>query len=360
VNRFRMHERDLEPEHAAPRARVDQLDAGVGERVERDLDVVDLEGDVMHPLPALGEEPTDGRVVAERCEQLDPALAEAHRRRLDALVLDALAMLESPAEEALVRLHRRIEVLDGDADVMDRSCVHRGDATAACGMLAAMGRRVLLATVAVAAVAGCGGGSSNGEAKKGAEQVVKDAHRAALSARSVHVTGAITDEGKPLTLDLVVVKGKGGKGTLSENGLKFDLIRVRDAVYIRGSDAFIEAFAGAGVVPLLHGKWLKGSATSGALAALAPLTDNAKLFEGALGNHGKLANKGEAEFQGQKVVEIDDTTEGGKLYVAAEGDPFPVALRGAKEQGHLTFTDWDDEADVSAPKGAVDMAKLGK
>ena len=37
-----MHERDLQPEHAAPRLRVDQLDAVPGELAEKDPDVLDL------------------------------------------------------------------------------------------------------------------------------------------------------------------------------------------------------------------------------------------------------------------------------------------------------------------------------
>ena len=225
----------------------------------------------------------------------------------------------------------------------------------------AMGRRILVAALLLA-LAGCGGGSSsNGEAKKQAEQVVQDARRAAVAATSVHMRGRITDEGKPLTLDLVLVKGQGGKGAMSENGLKFELVRVGDDAYIRGSDAFLRAFAGSdAAVQLLHGRWLKGSASSGALAALTPLTDPKQLFKSALDSHGKLVNKGEVDLNGQKVVEIDDTTEGGKLYVAAEGDPLPVALRGGKEQGRLTFTDWNASADVVAPKGAIDISMLGK
>jgi hypothetical protein len=61
-----MHERDLEAEHAVPRAFVDQLDALLGKVSERGLDVSDLVGDVMHAFAALREEPADGRVVAER------------------------------------------------------------------------------------------------------------------------------------------------------------------------------------------------------------------------------------------------------------------------------------------------------
>ena len=114
-----MHERDLEPEHAATRLRVDQLHTFLGERLERSRHVGDLVRDVVHPRPALREEAADRRVVAERSEQLDPALAEPERRGLDPLVLDPLAVLEPAAEQPLVRLHGAVEIFHGHADVMD-------------------------------------------------------------------------------------------------------------------------------------------------------------------------------------------------------------------------------------------------
>jgi hypothetical protein len=224
-----------------------------------------------------------------------------------------------------------------------------------------MGRRFAIAALVLLALAGCGGGSkSNGEAGKSPEQVVRDAQQAATGAPSVHVSGHITDNGTPLAVDLTIVKGKGGKGTMAESGATFQLVRIGNTAYIKGSDAFLRRVAGAGAAALLHGKWLKGSATSGRLAALTPLTDTQKLFKSALGQHGKLANKGETTYQGQKVVEIDDTTEGGKLYVAAQGTPYPVALAGSKQQGSLQFDQWGAGATISAPQGAVDLSQLGK
>ena len=83
----------------------------------------------MHAGAALRDELADRRVVAERCEELDPAVADAHRRGLDALGLDACAVLEAAAEEALIRAHRFVEVRDGDADVVDASCFHPVDAS---------------------------------------------------------------------------------------------------------------------------------------------------------------------------------------------------------------------------------------
>ena len=80
------------------------------------------------PGAARGEEPADGRVVAERREQLDPAAADEHRRRLDALVGHRRAVLELGAEQPRVRPERLVEILDGDAEMMDAARVHTRDA----------------------------------------------------------------------------------------------------------------------------------------------------------------------------------------------------------------------------------------
>jgi hypothetical protein len=83
----------------------------------------------MHARAALGEELPDRRIVAERGEELDPARADADRRRLDALVIHLRPMLETTSEEALVRPHRLVEVRNRDPDVVDSTRFHAGDAT---------------------------------------------------------------------------------------------------------------------------------------------------------------------------------------------------------------------------------------
>src|SRR5256886_6365233 len=53
VNRIRVHERDLEPEHPLARLAVDQLGAARSEVGGSGPHVVDLVRDVMHARPAL-------------------------------------------------------------------------------------------------------------------------------------------------------------------------------------------------------------------------------------------------------------------------------------------------------------------
>jgi hypothetical protein len=221
-----------------------------------------------------------------------------------------------------------------------------------------MGRRLApLVLPAALVLAGCGGSSSNGEAKKPAAQIVADAKRAALAASSVHVTGAGTDNGQPLKLDLTIGHAT-AKGHLQESGASFDVIRVGDTVYVKGDDAFLKRFGGAAAATLFHNRWLKGPIASSQLSALAPLTDLKQFFAGVLGQHGVIENKGETTRKGTKVVEIRDTTQGGSLFVAATGDPYPVALAGGAQQGDVEFADWNADAEITAPQGAIDLTQL--
>ena len=129
MNGVGMDECDLEAEEALARTSVDQLRAGGRQTVELSVHVLDLVSDVVHAWSALGEELPHRRLLAERREQLDAPGADAHRRGLDALVVDRRAVLELGAEEALVGVDRLVEVVDGDAEVVDAADLHGSDAT---------------------------------------------------------------------------------------------------------------------------------------------------------------------------------------------------------------------------------------
>lgn len=223
---------------------------------------------------------------------------------------------------------------------------------------------VLLAAVVLA---GCGGSKqaaptepANGEASKPAAQVFADARAAATNASTARVSGRIGPLGSEATLNLSMVRGKGATGSLSTKGLPFDVVRIGDTLYIRGSDAFWQHFAGRQIAQLVHGRWLKGSATRGRLEPFASITSLGAIFAGIGSHHGALVNDGTTTYNGQRVIAVRATNDGSKLYVAATGRPYPVALLAGKggRFGKVTFGDWNKHVSLSAPSGAIDLSNL--
>ncbi|MGZ4365004.1 MAG: hypothetical protein ACXVFD_05360 [Gaiellaceae bacterium] len=220
--------------------------------------------------------------------------------------------------------------------------------------------RATAVLIVVAVLAGCGSGAkSNGEATKTPAQVIQDMLTATRDAKAVHFSGKVVTESGPITVDIRIVRGRGGKGSMAESGLSFELIRLGDKMYIRGSDAFYKKFAGQAGAQLFHGKWLQFRTSDADMASITPFTEIDTFFGGNTSQHGKLRNDGETSFHGQKAVAIKDTTQGGTLYVAATGTPYPVGIASSgAESGAILFDDWNASAAISAPKNAVDISKL--
>lgn len=224
-----------------------------------------------------------------------------------------------------------------------------------------------LALVLVAALlAGCGLTSflwpqSNGEAAKPPGRVLADATAAAAAASSAHVSGSIASSGTRIVLDLATVRGKGARGSLSTNGLRLDLVRLGGTAYLRGSDGFLRHFAGPAIAQLVHGSWLKTSIDTPRFASLRPLTDVGLLLGKVSSHHGKLVNEGTTTYNGTEVVAIRDTSDNSRLYVAATGMPYPVAIVGGKksQSGTIVLGDWNAPVSLSTPSGAIPIGQLG-
>jgi hypothetical protein len=129
VDGIGVHECDLEPEEALARSFVDHVGARIRELGQCGSDVGHPVGDVVHTRPALREKPSDRSVLAERFEQLDPPLADSQRHGTHTLLADRGSMLDLRAEEPFVRCERLLEILDGDAEVVDATRLHAGEAT---------------------------------------------------------------------------------------------------------------------------------------------------------------------------------------------------------------------------------------
>jgi hypothetical protein len=213
-------------------------------------------------------------------------------------------------------------------------------------------------TLAVAACGASSGPSTNGVEKKSADEIVIAATNAVGSAKSVHVAGNVVSGGSRITLDLNLVNGKGGQGSMAQNGLSFQVVTVGNEVYIKGTTAFWQKIAGNAAAPLLFGKWIKAPA-GGQLATLATLTDLEKLFNQLLSSHGRLARGSIATVRGQPVIAVKDTTNGGTLYVATTGKPYPIeVVKSGSNGGQIAFDRFNQPVRLTPPSNAIDISQL--
>jgi hypothetical protein len=221
-------------------------------------------------------------------------------------------------------------------------------------------RALFLLACVSAALGGCGSSSSgNGIAAKTPTEILAATAAVADAATSVHVAGSIAAGATPITFNLELLAGRGGRGQLAENGLGFELIQLAGTVYIKGSPAFYRHIGGSGAARLLEGKWLKAPTTSAEFASLGSLTDLRSLIEKALANHGTLAKGQLTTVNGQKAVGVSDTSKGGTLYVATTGPPYPIQVsETGAHGGKISFSHWNQPVTVRAPANAIDIAQL--
>jgi hypothetical protein len=215
--------------------------------------------------------------------------------------------------------------------------------------------------VAAALLAGCGSSSSkagNGVGAKAPAEIVSATRLAADSANSVHVSGAIVSAGSPITLDLDLLAGNGGRGRLSENGLAFEVVQTGNVLYIKGSPAFYAHIGGAAAVRLFRGRWLKVPATRGGFATLASLVDLRQLVDTTLAGHGPLRKGVVTTTNGQRAVTVTDTSTGGILHVATTGPAYPIQVtKAGAGGGTIAFDRWNEPVSLAVPSNAIDLTR---
>ena len=208
---------------------------------------------------------------------------------------------------------------------------------------------------------GCGGGdpeptgatggttavptSATPEATDAAD-LVTAAYDAAVGASSVHYWGTVKEKGETYKVNFIVADGDGfGTAVTKEGKLLFR--KVGNALYVRGSDAFYRKQAGAEVARMLRGKWMKLEGSADEAAEMNQMMGLEELLSGLKDTTSGFERVGETTVYGIAVVELKETGTDDRLYVAANGEPYPVLLKGT--DGKVAFKDWNKKVTVKAP-----------
>jgi hypothetical protein len=206
----------------------------------------------------------------------------------------------------------------------------------------------------------------NGVDKLAATEILAKAKAALAKAKSVHITGSSTGDGAELRLDLQLNGTAGGKGTIITGNNRIEVIRVGQTIYLKAEGEALTGLVGnAEAAKLLAGKYMKGSATDARLKDVASFTSLTEMATNFLDPTGKIAKGERKTIRGVPAIGlVDDSTDGGVMYIALQGEAYPLQLAPGpktKEEGTLDFLDYGKPVQVTAPPAAqvVDLSKLG-
>ena len=213
----------------------------------------------------------------------------------------------------------------------------------------------------LAVLAGCGGSSSgSGIASEAPQKILSDSLAAANALKSVHAAGTINSGSQHIAIDMQLVGGVGGRGKISVNGLSFQLVGLNHYAYMQAAPAvWRQAGAPAAAAQRLKGKWLRTPAT-GQFASIARLTDIHQLFGQLLTQRGQKVNRGGVStVAGRKVLALDGG-QGGTLYVATTGRPYPVELyKSGSDGGRVDFDRFNQAVKLSPPTNTINLPAGG-
>jgi hypothetical protein len=232
--------------------------------------------------------------------------------------------------------------------------------------------RVLMPlALAGAVLAGCGGDGNRPSAPKSPaptdngvsalppNEILQKAIAALQAAKSYDIKGDVDADGQRVYLHLKV-SGKDLIGEISSQGAKVEVLSVAGQSYVRPDEAFWKANLGdrgPSVAELMGSRWAKLSATDKDFEELFKITDPSQLLK----PKGELSKGSTKRVPGGTAVGVVESgTDGGTLWVATIGEPYPLFLDGPEGKGHLTFSSFGASFPDIAPPGKSDVVDLDK
>ena len=232
---------------------------------------------------------------------------------------------------------------------------------AGCGSEATTRRGSLSPTGSTSA--GSSAAAGQGVAALSADEILAKATAALQAAGAVRIKGQGSSGSERFSIDLRYSRDNSA-GTLRVSGQTIDLRKLGQTVYLKGSREFWTGNGGEAAAQLLTGKWLKTPLTDKRFTGLSALTDLDEAAKGILGPDGTITKGAETTVNGVPCVGlVSSGKDGGTLWVATTGPPYPVRIEpsaGSGKRGALDFTGYGEPVTVDPPPAdqVVDVSML--
>jgi hypothetical protein len=217
--------------------------------------------------------------------------------------------------------------------------------------------------------AGCGGkddgGGDSAFAKEEGDKIAAAAKADMKGLDEVKFSGEITSESEKITVDIQADSSGDCTGTIGLGGGTAKILAKDGTNWFKPDEEFWRANAGDSadaIIQAVGDKWVLDTNSNFAqFCDLDAFFDN--LFKDDAGA-GPYKNTGTDTIDGDKVVKVEQSDDQGTAtgYVLVDGKHYLVKLERTEgnEPGHLDFTDFNKDFDVTAPSDddIVDLNSL--
>ena len=161
-----------------------------------------------------------------------------------------------------------------------------------------------------------------------------------------------------MSIDLVIgSKASDAKVNMGTGAV--EVVWVGGSYYLKADAATWKTLGNAKASALLAGKYAKITDTMA--TGYKSFTDMSEFFTGTLKPTGTVSKGDVSTVDGQRVIALVDGSDGSLLYIALDGQPYPLKTsKSGADGGAVTFSDWNNSDTVATPAAAdvVDLAKL--
>ncbi len=163
--------------------------------------------------------------------------------------------------------------------------------------------------------------AGNGIESLSAPEILARSQAALAAAPSFHLKLTATVAGFVVVSEMDAV-GRNLKGTQTGQAQPVEFIRIGDDLYVKAGDGFWSTIVSLSQIAHLSSKWVKVPASSPTFSALIP--DPKTMLSNATG----VTKSGSSTLDGKPVVGL--TSQGSTVYVATDGEPYPVKVEGTQ------------------------------
>jgi hypothetical protein len=226
-------------------------------------------------------------------------------------------------------------------------------------VLAGCGGQADTGNPAPSAVATSSSPTTNGVADLAAEEILTKAIAALKKAGSFQFKGDMVNNGEKMSLDLKV-QGDNLLGSITMQETTLHLLSVDGELYFKADESFWQQSVGAEgkvIAQLLGDKWAKISPDDKGFADFFKIADPEELLK----SDGTAITKGETkDIDGVPAIALTSSDQS-RLYVATEGEPYPLLMEGPDGEGQAVFSGFGSSFDGLTKPAAnefIDFSKL--